>query len=349
MEIKQKPTIVFVQTAFIGDLFLSLPTINRLRQLYPDFHLILVCKKGLSEYFVQKGFVDHAIEVEKGDGSSYQNAIKVLNTMNIHFVFCVHKSLRSALFVRSLKAHKKIGFKRFLSFLFFTHTASYLKKYPDVIRQLNILSPVDADVARDVQLKDWSYLNFKQESNGLFPSIPDFFSFGKKSQPSRKMKVGIFPGSVWATKKWTVEGFSQVTAHLITKGYQVFLMGAPAEKDVCQQIHQANPQAVDLSGQLKLADSIEQIQNFDFIVCNDSAPAHMAASQQIPSLVIFGPTTLNLGFRPWLDQSIVVENENLNCRPCGAHGPKVCPLGHHNCMKTVTADQVIQALDLLMD
>ena len=74
----------------------------------------------------------------------------------------------------------------------------------------------------------------------------------------------------------------------------------------------------------------------------------MAASVNTAVVVIFGPTTLELGFRPWSNNSKIVQNSNLNCRPCGKHGHQVCPLGHHHCMINIKADSVIKAaLDLL--
>ena len=342
-------SIVFVQTAFIGDLFLSLPTLNRIRSLYPSYRLVLVCKKGLSDYFVKNKIVDQAYEVEKGDRQSYKSALDQINHLSVEYVFCVHKSLRSALFVRQIKANYKIGFSRFLSTLFFSDTVDYIKKYPDVIRQLNILSTVDQALSYEITKKDWTYLNFFDDQKNKFSEIPDPFQFNYKNKSNKSRKVGIFPGSVWATKKWTVSGFSDVVRFLIENKYEVFLMGAPAEKNICDQIHARNPDCLNLAGQLKLAESIQKISDFDFIVCNDSAPAHMAASQGIPSVVIFGPTTLDLGFRPWHDLSVVVENKKIDCRPCGAHGPMVCPLKHHNCMNSITAQDVISHLQYLLN
>lgn len=343
---KSNQSIVFVQTAFIGDLFLSLPMLQFLKNKYPDHKLILICKKGLSEVFLKLNYVNVAFEVIKGDSASYQNALDSLRHYKVDLVVCPHRSLTSAFFVRKIKAPIKIGFQRFLSGIFFTKTIKYTKKNPDVVRQMELITLIDSEFASKFYEKDWSYLNQFQSDQLRFSEIPQLFKFLTKNKKAiQSKKVGLFPGSVWATKKWPAEGFSQVAAWLIQKGYTVELMGAPSEQPEAQLIHQNNSQSVNLVGKMSLLESYQRISEYDFILCNDSAPAHMAASLGVPSVVLFGPTVLDFGFRPWQDQSLVIENKKMECRPCGAHGPQVCPLGHHQCMKSISSQQVIELIE----
>ena len=101
---------VVVQTAFIGDLFLSIPLLLRLKKKYPDCETILVCKKGLKEIFIKWAVVEHVFEVEKGKSQSYNTIAQSINEFDIQTVFCLHQSFRSALFTLKLKAKNKIGF-----------------------------------------------------------------------------------------------------------------------------------------------------------------------------------------------------------------------------------------------
>ncbi len=145
-EKKSKPSIVFIQTAFIGDLFLSLPTIERLKIKFPDHKMILVCKKGLSEIFLKENYFDQAFEVDKGRSSSYSKILKELNHYDIEYVFCPHRSFRSQIFTFQIRAKNKVVFKNGYNFLFFTQTVKYMKSWPDVIRQMMILINVDDEV-----------------------------------------------------------------------------------------------------------------------------------------------------------------------------------------------------------
>ncbi len=350
---------VVVQTAFIGDLFLSIPLLIRLKKTNPLNQTVLVCKKGLKEIFLKWKIVDFVLEVEKGQAQSYRSALAEINQFDVENVFCLHQSFRSALFTWRIKAKNKIGFginifEIFYKKIFFDRIVFYNKAWPDAIRQLSILSPTDAELYKFIHGKDWTYLNFKNQQGG-FELIPAFFQFpqldlnfqSKTGGVLGRKQIALFPGSVWATKKWTVEGFGIVAQRLIQQGFRVCIMGGPDDLKDALAIQNFAPSAEVLAGQMSLFESAQSISQFDLVICNDSAPAHMASSLQRPVLCIFGPTVLDFGFRPWNDESQVIEMQ-LSCRPCGPHGHARCPLGHHNCMKNIEADIVYEkALTML--
>jgi heptosyltransferase-2 len=339
-----------IQTAFLGDLILSIPLLRRLKETNPDDQLVLVCKKGLGEFFLNEKIVDQVFEVTKNDRESYLQVVKKLNTMNIDKLFCIHRSMRSQLMSFQIKAKRKVGFKSFAGFFIFNDLQKFPKFWPEAIRQLSILSSTDTLMNSILKTKDWAYLN-KTDANGLLPSVPAQLQqkIELKKNREKSKTVALFPGSVWATKKWTAEGFAEVANTLANQGFKVVLMGGPDEKDLCLSIQQKSPAAVVLAGSLSIKASIDFIGGCDLVIANDSAPTHMAASQSVPVVSIFGPTTLEMGFRPWSSNAIIVENTSLTCRPCGKHGHQICPLGHHHCIKHITAAQVLQAANAIMN
>lgn len=343
---------VVIQTAFIGDLFLSIPTLIRLKRQSPQHQIILVCKKGLKDFFIKNNIVDHAFEVQKGQAESYNKAAQAINQFEIDTVFCFHQSIRSTLFASKIMAKFKIGFRSaslfsFWKKIFFNQLVIYSKAWPDVIRQMALLSPVDAELESTLLKSDWAYLNKKKSTNKFSP-IPEIFQFPVLKNISFaaqnvQKKIALFPGSVWATKKWTHQGFAAVANRLITEGHQVFIMGGPDDRSDSSAIKSLAPQAIDLTGQMSLYESSMFIKDFDLILCNDSAPAHIAAALQRPVLCVFGPTVLDFGFRPWNDNSQVIELDTMTCRPCGPHGHMKCPLVHHDCMKKIDENIVYLA------
>ena len=338
-----------IQTAFLGDLILSIPWLSRLRKISNEQQIVLVCKKGLGEYFLKEKIVDQVYEVTKGDRSIYQKIVKSLNEQyEIENLFCVHRSTRSLLFANQIQAKRKIGFSSFLGFWIFDDIVNYEVAWPDPLRQWNLLSVVDSESSYKLLEQDWQKLNSKQRDASL-PKVPTFFQFPIKNkfQKTDLKKVALFPGSVWATKKWTEDGFIELAKRLSSLDYQIEIMGGPEEKELAARICDQIPNARNLAGQLSLTDSIYHLRGCSLVISNDSAPTHMASCENIPVVSIFGPTTLDLGFRPWSNQSRIAEI-NLSCRPCGKHGHHQCPLGHHRCMKNLLVDQVFaECIELL--
>lgn len=328
-----------IQTAFLGDLILSVPVLRRIKAADPARKLIVVCKKGHADFLLREKIADYAFEVEKSNRSTYKEALKYSQNFEIQNLYCIHRSVRSQLFASQVKAKCKVGFSSFLGFWIFDDLVRYEISFPEVIRQFKILETTDSMTR--VEFGDRDFSGF----NSMLSILPDFFSFTRRpSQASgRSQKIAIFPGSVWATKRWIPEGFTTVAQELLKAGYAVDLLGGPDDVELCEVIAKETTGAQVLAGKLSIADSLKKLGDYDLVISNDSASTHMAVYNNIKVISIFGPTTLALGFRPWSNDSVVIENNEMTCRPCGKHGHQQCPLGHHNCMKSISAAEVLAA------
>jgi len=67
---------------------------------------------------------------------------------------------------------------------------------------------------------------------------------------------------------------------------------------------------------------------------------HLAAAYQVPTISIFGPTRYKETSQ-WMNEKSVLIRKDLECSPCMK---RVCPLGHHECMKLITASDVLQKI-----
>lgn len=343
-------TQVVIQTAFIGDVFLSAVFFSHLRKFSPQSHIVLVAKKGVAQFFKEVGLVDTVLEVTKNSAQSYSEVVQILNTQHqVENIFCLHKSFRSAWLAFRIKAKLKFGFRKNIWSLFFDKTLIYPSTWPDPLRQLSLLSLAQHELKNTLMTQDWSYLNNKNSSGG-FAEIPNDYQMPKVIlEKNREEKsIAIFPGSVWATKKWSKESYSDLISNLLQKEFKVYLMGGPEELSLCESLQKKNSACVVLAGKLSLSESIHFLAQVQLVVGNDSSSSHMAALVHTPVISLFGPTVLKFGFRPWNNKSKVIETEGLSCRPCNSHGPQVCPLKkeslHHQCMKKISVNQVLQAI-----
>ena len=338
------------QTAFPGDLFLSVPLIKRLRAFDPGTPVTLACRPGLGEFFLRHKLVDDVVEVNKKTGGG-ADALARLRAETWDLIICPHQSPRTAWWMSRLKARRaKVGFAAWWNRVVFDHRVERPNEYPDALRQLSLLTAVDDRLAEwfatdEVQALRNPHTRENLVDLTLIP-IPEWASMRVLTSDPKSRVIFIAPGSVWETKRWTPEGFAAVARALLKRDFEVRLVGSPPERDVCAAVEAMAPGVKNVCGRGSLADLVDQMTEGRALISNDSGAQHAAALVGLPTVAVFGPTVLELGYRPWNDRAVVAQID-LPCRPCGKHGHHACPIGTHACMRDLTADLVLNALKKL--
>jgi heptosyltransferase-2 len=336
--------ILFVQTAFLGDLLLSVPVLKNCRRLYPAASISLVCRKGIGNLLKELGLVDSIYEIEKGKRQSYKIIQNQLRDVHFDLLLSPHESFRTMLFCWSVSATRKVSYKKWYQYVSYTDLVDRPMQYPEALRQIYLLSLISEDIKNKFQdldkTVDWLQVTEKQ--------IPDWATPNASSslQPKENI-VCMAPGSVWNTKMWPKEYFAKVATRCVAKGYDVYLIGAENEKPVCNWIASEVPAVKNMAGKTSLQNLYQLFSRSQLLVCNDSGPMHLASLLSLPTIAVFGPTVLSLGYRPWQNQAQVVE-VSLPCRPCGKHGHQTCPIGTHDCMKLVDPDKISELAERML-
>lgn len=350
---------LIVQTAFIGDLLLAVPLMRKLKE-FDASPLHLVCRKGCGEFLKSLGLVDEVYEMDKAKPRSLKKIQKQLKKIEFKNIICPHQSFRSAKFVSSLKAENKVGFYRWFNFFAFNKRIPRPMHLPDALRQMALLTLIDSDfkilfdeAKKDTALHNTDFLgNVFEWDKNLIPywANPSIENTLKKiphvDEQFTQLKPIIFlsPGSVWKTKKWVTSGYIKVAKYYKEKGYSVILLGAPSDTPTCLEIEDAVPGVINISGKTTMIQMLHILSYGKVLVANDSGAAHFASLVGLPTVSIFGPTTLSLGYRPWNEKSVIIQKE-LKCRPCGKHGSNSCPIGTHECMESINHEDVIEAIN----
>ena len=162
--------------------------------------------------------------------------------------------------------------------------------------------------------------------------------------------LGINPGASYGSaKRWYPQEFAQVAAKLSSE-YDIVIFGGPDEIDIAKDIEKSliekgvtNYQ--NLAGKTTIAELIDQISSLDLFITGDSGPMHVAAAFQVPTVSIFGPTKDNETSQ-WMNEKSVIVKKNLDCQPCMQ---RTCPLKHHNCMKLIKAEDVLDVAKPLIN
>lgn len=333
--------ILVIQTAFLGDVLLSIPTLLRLKSLYPQSELTLLCRKGVGEIFRELKLADIVVELNKKNKQDFKKTFSELKNKQYDLLICPHQSPRSMFMSLSFKARQKIGFKEWWNGFIFTKSLQRPIQLPDALRQLSLLSLIDSESKQAIE--NYNKQIPKIAEMGLKNKILNHSKYNEITSKYKIPKNAIFisPGSVWNTKRWTADGFTKLAQNV---GEQVVFIGSPDERELCTQISNQVPGSLNLAGQTSLFELLVLMTTGRVLVSNDSGAMHMGSVAELPTVAVFGPTVLSLGYEPWQKKSIVVENKELKCRPCGKHGHQKCPIGTHECMKSISSQIVLESV-----
>ncbi len=163
----------------------------------------------------------------------------------------------------------------------------------------------------------------------------------------------VHPTSRWLFKSWSPDRMAQLLDELSMAGHRLILTAAPApeEMQMLDQImaQMRHNQVLSLAGQLNLDELAALIERSRLFIGMDSAPMHMAAALNIPTVCLFGPSG-DMEWGPWMPPErrriITADPERYPCRPCGLAG---CgDSGVADCLQTLPVAQVRKAVEELL-
>jgi heptosyltransferase II len=313
--------ILIIQTAFIGDVILATPLIEKLHQTYPQVQLDFLLRKGNEGLLDDHPYLGKIMIWDKKKGKYTQliKLVKIIRAEHYDVVINLQRFLTTGVITFLSGARETIGFnKNPLAFLF-------SKRYPHRIDpEKGNLHEVDRNLSLISDLVPVS----ERVKPKLYPRLPDF----EKVKTDRSY-VTISPSSVWFTKQYPMEKWVKVT-NLIPSGDIIFLLGGNSDKEACEWIKsQSKHERIEImAGKLSFLESAALMKNARMNYVNDSAPLHLASATDAPVTAIFCSTVPAFGFGPLSSKSRIVETSlKLDCRPCGLHGYKACPLKHFKC------------------
>ncbi|MCC6276552.1 MAG: glycosyltransferase family 9 protein [Oligoflexia bacterium] len=323
--------IVILQTAFLGDLFLAIPLLKELKSRFPQAQLALVCRKGLGQFFIQTELVQKLIEVDKADSNSYQDALQQTKAWKPDLVVSPHRSFRSGLFAWRTQAPVRVGFRDWWTYMFYNRHVTRPTSDHDVKRQLALLEKLEMGPSGPSQVEP-----------SLLTSIKSNAAFEKY-----RGAIALAPGSQWATKRWTTEGYRKVASHFISKGHKVLVVGSAAEKELGDMMKSKVNEVENLCGTTDILGLAQLLSVCRLLITNDNGAMHVGSAAGTPVVAIFGPTVPGQGYAPWNPKSKIAQAK-VGCRPCGPHGHAKCPIGTHECMNKVYPETVIFSAEELL-
>ena len=311
-----------IQTAFLGDVVLTIPLLLALAERHGPVDVVTL--PGAASLIETHPAVRRVIRWDKRRGGAWALG-RELRSERYARVYLPHRSFRSALIAKLTGAPERIGFADapLLARALYTRVSPRDRTKHESERLLGLLGTRDPRPATPwaMALTDADRATAREwmAANGITSGF-----------------VAMAPGSIWGTKRWPC--YPEL-AKLLDR--QVVVIGGPEDASLGEAIANASPKARSSVGQLSLRQSAALIKEAALLVTNDSAPLHLATAVGTPILAIFGPTVPAFGYGP-IHPGDQVAELTMDCRPCSLHGPQVCPLGHHNCMKLQSAESIAE-------
>ena len=193
------------------------------------------------------------------------------------------------------------------------------------------------------------YVDFVNDSLNInFPAGNLTIHTSASKEKTSSQILGINPGASYGSaKRWYPNQFAKIAIELSDK-FDIIIFGGIDEQDFAKEIERILIKKDiknyrNLAGKTSITELIKYISNLDIFITGDSGPMHLAASLNIPTIAIFGPTN-DVETSQWMNPKSIVVKKNLDCQPCMK---RTCPLKHHNCMKLIEAQEVIDSIPLI--
>ncbi len=329
--------ILIIQTASLGDVVLSTSLVETLHTQFPESKIDFLLKKGFEGLFKTHPFMNEILIWDKTH-NKYYNLLKIIR--NVHsnqydLVINIQRHFSSGLVTVLSGARYRSGFtKNPLSFGF-THKSIHLISHKgrnehEIIRNHRLISHFTACVPLKPK---------------LYPSIRDE-DFIKPWNQNKFITVS--PASLWFTKQYPIDKWIEFINE-VDENIQIYLLGAPNDKALCDNIitQAKKTNIVSLAGKLSFLQSAVLMKGAAMNFVNDSAPMHLASATNAHVTAIFCSTVPAFGFGPLSDNSVIVESKSeLSCRPCGLHGHNSCPEKHFLCAQSINNTQLLKRINI---
>lgn len=323
-----------VQTGFLGDIVLTTPLIAELGRRGPLD--VLTTPEGATILRNNPGIRSVIVYDRRVSDRGLAGLIRTARTIRRNgydAAYMAQGSMRSAILVAAGGVSRRVGFNTSEGRRMYTEEVEYRADRHHAERVWWLSMSSCADPPNDAQLKPRLYpspADYQASEALLREGIADAF----------RPFVALAPGSAWGTKRWP---YFPELAVKVAERCNIVVVGGPSETAGGDTILAQLPDgcAVNAAGKLGILASAAIIGRAAALVCNDSAPQHLASAMDTPTISIFGPTVPDFGFGPLARDSSVVGHDALACRPCDHHGPKRCPLGHWRCMREVSSNEVL--------
>lgn len=327
----------------LGDLVLISPFLQVLRRHAQGSDITLVVDEKVADVVRYNPNVDHVVTVDKKGKDNSVRALwrigRKLHKNQYDVLINLHPNERTSFLAAVIHAKQFVGMSHFLIRPFMdTYTRLDRLHFHAADMYLNILVQLGIDDYRNDGLQLFTCPAWDKAADEFYDSqhIP----------PDAKL-VGFNIGSAVPQKRWPPERFAAVADHFSDKGYTCVFFGGTMDEDMVRQaVSCMNHKPVVATGKFSIGELASAIRRCSLFITNDSGPMHIAVSQHVPLVALYGPSNPKF-YGPYTDKAIVLESTTHY--EVGKSMKKIIKEGKYKGISVIPLSQVIQAGEELLE
>lgn len=342
--------ILLVKPSSLGDVIHALPVLHGLRGQFPQARIDWLIGSNFAPILKGNKDVTGLIEFDRkrfsrlglshGATRDFLALVRLLRANRYDLVIDLQGLFRSGFLSRATGAPVRLGFAnaREGATLFYTHLIPIPEADEHAVdRNLRVAAMLGA--------ADWN-ANFDLGIDDALRSQIRSLLNEHGIRENEKV-LAVAPGARWETKIWPWQNFGSATDELIRRtGARVILLGGPDDAALCNRIAGVSKGGVaSLAGRTDIRQMVAIIERCDVLLCQDSAPMHVAAALGRPLLCLIGPTNATQT-GPYRRLSDVLQL-SLPCSPCYLRTLAECGYDHH-CMRELRVEDVVARVERLL-
>jgi heptosyltransferase-2 len=330
---------------WVGDVVMATPALRALRRhVGPDGQLIGVMRPYVSDVLSGSNWLDQKIYYDKHPGRfrfASGEVYRKLCAAKLDQVVLLTNSLRTAWMAWRSGACERIGYtgdaRGWLLSTRLPRPKPYTSKIPlpTIDGYLRVVAAAGA-VANSRRLELMTTTADELAADRVWNDL--------KLQPGERVIMLNSGGAYGVSKHWPAEYFAELARRLARgNGFSVLVNCGPNERHIAQEIvvRASDLRVVSLAQFERLPIGLTKacVRRSRLLVTTDSGPRFIAIAFGKPVVTLFGPTTPEATATHY--ELEVCLSLGLDCQPCMA---TTCPLGHHRCLRELSAEWVYRAV-----
>jgi ADP-heptose:LPS heptosyltransferase len=155
--------------------------------------------------------------------------------------------------------------------------------------------------------------------------------------------VVLHPGASVPARAWSRERCAEAVRELAAAGHRVLVTGGPGERELTAAV--AGAHGLDLGGRTDSAELAGVLAGARAVVTGNTGPAHLAAAVGTPVVSLFAPVVPAERWQPYGVPCVLLGDQGA---PCADSRARHCPVPGHPCLESVTARDVVAAVEKVM-